>query len=313
VRTDKKPKQSFVSGAIAATKTASIYGLIRGAILTPLIEVPFTNIERQRQIYMQLNNALPKSGFNFLNEAIRSKNISSLLTGASANMSKNFLREMLKSYTWLSVPIASHYLLQKDDVHNCQVTKAATTFSVIIVNGTMNSIFDGVRNMQIDSKNFSYKNLSTAEAVSTIFKNHGALGFFKGASSTYLYSTLFWGSFSTSRHFYSAGLMSVGLKPEESLRDQCILNSMCGATSGLLTMPLEHIRYRIIGKGDLPSGVIAAFKQFHANHYAKVGIRAYFCGLSQSLPIQVSAGVLAGTLIFMQKKKALQKSENMRD
>jgi hypothetical protein len=305
--------QSFSDSAIEATKTAGLYGLIRGLFLTPLVEVPFTNLERQRQLHLQIHNSLPKSAIDLVADAHRANRLSVLFTGASTNMTKNFLREMVKSYTWLSVPLISHYVLQNQNVHECGITKVATTTSVILVNGTMNAIFDGIRNMQIDAINLHEKRLTSSEAALSILRTDGPLGFFKGGASTYLYSFAFWGSFALSRRVYSNAMEAAGMKPDENLRDQCILNAASGATSGFVTMPLEHIRYRVIGGGDLPTALIPAFRKFHINHFPKLGIRAYYCGLSQSMPIQISAGLLAGTLLFMQRKKSSINAENVRD
>lgn len=281
-----------------ATTTAGIAGAVRALVSTPIIEVPNTVVERIKQV--QLNSGVKvETGYSIFLRHVSSKDLGRLFTGLGPNMSKNFLREVFRAYGWLLTPcLVERIVGRENSAKNKHMSQTASVLVVVCINGTMNSVFDGLRNRQIDTKNLTGENISSIKAGKLLIKEYGAFGLFHGAKITYLYSGLFWGSFAVSRNLYTSIFRRFGADTT-SLYNQTTINVLSGVNAGIVTMPVEHLRYQILS-GDLPPEIGRAIKTFHARNYPKCGVRSYFCGLPQSLPTQISASLIAGTVLYFQ-------------
>ncbi len=283
---------------VEATKTAGIAGAVRALVSTPIIEVPNTVVERIKQVQLNSGAKVEKGTSIFLKHLTRSE-VGNLFTGLGPNMSKNFLREVFRAYGWLLTPYAVERMLGSDkSAKNKHLSQAASVVVVVCINGTMNSVFDGLRNKQIDTKNLTGQSISSIKAGKLLMNEYGALGLFHGAKITYIYSGLFWGSFAVSRNMYTFLFKRYGLDTT-SLHNQTAINVLSGVNAGIAIMPVEHLRYQILS-GDLPPEIGGAIKKFHARNYPIYGVRSYFCGLPQSLPTQISASLIAGTVLYFQ-------------
>ncbi len=282
------------------TKTALLFGSLRGLISTPLIEVPLTNIQRRRQTFIHIHKDTPPLGTTIFLKLLREGKFHELQTGLGPNIAKNFSRELLRAYSWLGVPILMNSTFSPKVLdQNPKMVIIASVAAVVAVNGTMNTIYDGVRNKQIDTFNITGKKLNSFQALSKILDEHGSMGVFHGGKMTYFYSAYFWGGFAVSRESYSYLAKKCGFNISD-LKTQTAINILSGINSGIMTMPVEHLRFQILS-GDLPPEPLKALQKFKEIHGAKTWPRL-FCGLSQSLPTQISASLLAGTLLYWQKQ-----------
>ncbi len=284
---------------VEATKTASIAGAVRSLISTPIIEVPNTVVERIKQGQLNTGVARVEAGSSIFLRHLNGREVGNLFTGLGPNMTKNFLREVFRAYGWLLTPYVVERFFGKEYSKNNQYLSQTASVAVVMgINGTMNSVFDGLRNKQIDTKNSTGQSISSLKAGRILIQEYGPLGLFHGARITYLYSGLFWGSFAASRNMYTAIYKRFGFDTT-NLSNQTAVNVLSGVNAGIVTMPVEHLRYQILS-GDLPPEISKAVKKFHSRNYPKYGLRSYVCGLPQSLPTQISASLIAGTVLCFQ-------------
>lgn len=292
--------RSFWQVIIDTTKTAAMFGAARSFITTPLWEVTLTNIERIKQTQLHKTQCNPETGVSITQRLYRANQLNTLFTGVGPNMVKNFSREVLRAYAWLLTPMLVKRYVKKEDIEKYPIIIPAVSVGIVVgVNGTMNSFFDGLRNKQMDTRNRTGVSINSIQAGRTLIKEYGFFGLFHGAKITYIYSAAFWGSFAASKEGYTRLAQRFSCDVNH-LYSQTAINIMSGVNAGIVTMPVEHLRYQILS-GDLPTSPLKGYQAFKARHGAMTSIRL-FCGLPQSLPIQISASLLAGTLLYFQKQ-----------
>ena len=290
--------QSKSSKEIATqiTGTAAGSALVRAAS-TLLIEVPCVNVERYLQLHQQNTLTTPPRGSTYINKLHHNHKLLDLLTGVVPNIIKNVLREGVRASAWVGVPIVlPHMISRKTLEEKPYIAKYSTVFSVILANGTLNTIFDRVRNLQVDHLTTFGTKLTSLQASKMIVDQYGFLGFLRGGSITYFYSGAFWGSYALANEFYTKSAIKFGYKPTDNLKTQIAVSTACGITAGIIIQPVQIVRNAVLN-GALPPKISSAFHMFCTTQIAQVGVRGFFTGITYALPTQVIAANIAGVII----------------
>ncbi len=293
-------KGGFWGKFLDTTGIAAVVGAVRALVTTPFVEVPLTNIERIKQTQLHQTQATPETGAAIAKRLYQTGQLGVLSTGRRPNMVKNFSREVLRAYAWLLTPMLIRRYVKNEHIEKYPMLIPVASVGVVVgVNGTMNAFFDGLRNRQMDTRNRTGVNISSLQAGRMLIQEYGFFGLFHGAKITYIYSGAFWGSFAASKEVYIRMAKRFDFDVKH-IYSQAAIGVMSGVSAGIITMPIEHLRYQILS-GDLPTSPLKAYQKFKSIHGPNANARL-FCGLPQSLPIQISASLLAVFLLRFQQQ-----------